>query len=54
MDEVIQHFRARADTDLKISIEIRAETTGKFDEALQRTIRENCTQLNFHNKDFDD
>lgn len=53
-DEVLQHFRARADTTLDITVEIRAQTTGRFDEALQRTVRENCTQLRFRDHGFED
>lgn len=53
VDEVLMLFASRADTKVRVSIEISAETDGVFDEKLQRAVRENCTQLRFKNKDFE-
>ncbi|SAL19074.1 hypothetical protein AWB73_01129 [Caballeronia turbans] len=54
VDEVLMLFASRSDTTVRVSIEISAETEGQFDENLQRAVRENCTQLNFVNKDFEE
>ncbi|MGF6658196.1 putative AAA+ superfamily ATPase [Paraburkholderia youngii] len=53
VDEVLMLFAARADTTVRVSIEISAETEDQFDENLQRAVRENCAQLKFVNKDFE-
>lgn len=53
IDEVLILFTKRSNTKVRVSIEISAETEGEFDENLQRSVRENCTQLKFVNKDFE-
>ena len=39
---------------LRISVEIEAELPSGFDDGVQRAVRENCDQLKFKNKSFDD
>ncbi len=53
MDEVIQAFTSRPDAKVQISFDIQAERAGGFDEALQRTIKENCNVLKFSSAEFD-
>ena len=53
-EEVLQHFAARSDVKLQISIEIEAESEEGFDEQIQRTVRENATQLQFDSRDFEE
>ncbi len=53
VDEVVQQFTAKLGVDVSISIEIQATSTDGFDEALQRTIRENCAVLKFGSSEFE-
>ena len=53
-EEVILLFAQRQDVRVKISIEIEAESSSGFDESIQRSIRENCDQLKFKNRSFED
>jgi len=53
-EEVLQHFAVRSDVKLQISIEIEAESEEGFDEQIQRTVRENATQLQFDSRDFEE
>jgi len=53
VDEVIQQFTAKLGVDVSISVEIQAKSGDGFDEALQRTIKENCNQLEFTNAEFE-
>jgi hypothetical protein len=39
--------------DVTISIEIQAKNADGFDEALQRSVKENCNVLNFNTAEFD-
>ena len=39
---------------LRIAIEIEAELPGGFDDGIQRAVRENCDQLKFKNRAFED
>lgn len=54
VEEVIQQFTLRPGVKVKIAIEIQAESALGFDEALQRTIKENCGVLKFKNAEFED
>ncbi len=53
VDEVVQQFSSKLGVDVKISIEIEAKSRDGFDEAMQRTIKENCTTLKFSNAEFE-
>jgi hypothetical protein len=54
VDEVVQQFTAKLGVEVSISVEIRAESKDGFDEALQRTIKENCNVLRFNNSEFEE
>ncbi len=54
MDEVVEQFTARLNVDVKISVEIEAHAKDGFDEALQRTVKENCSVLRFGNAEFEE
>jgi hypothetical protein len=54
VEEVVQQFTAKLGVDVNISIEIQANSTDRFDESLQRTIKENCNVLKFSNAEFED
>ena len=51
-DEIIQQFIQRHDTAVTISLDIRAETSGGFDDALQRAVKENARVLKFTTNEF--
>jgi predicted AAA+ superfamily ATPase len=53
-DEVLMLFTQKPGVKVRISVEIEAESPTGFDDALQRAVRENCNQLKFKNKDFDE
>ncbi len=53
-DDVIALLANRNGTQVRISIEIEANTTEPFDDSIQRTVKENCTVFGFVNKDFED
>ncbi len=53
MDEVVQQFTSKLGVDVKISVEIQAQSKEGFDEALQRIIKENCNVLKFGNHEFE-
>lgn len=53
-DEIVQLFTQRHDATVTITVDIRAETTGGFDEALQRSVRENARVLKFTASEFTD
>lgn len=53
VDEVVQQFTSRLGIDVSISVEIQASSKEGFDEALQRTIKENCGVLRFSNAEFE-
>ena len=44
----------RPGVSLRISVEIEAELPTGFDEGVQRAVRENCDQLKFKNRSFED
>jgi hypothetical protein len=54
VDEVVQQFTSKLGVDVKISVEIEAECRDGFDEAMQRTIKENCNVLRFSNAEFEE
>lgn len=53
MDEVVQQFALRTGVKVSILLEIQADSTEGFDEALQRSIKENCNTLKFSSSEFD-
>lgn len=53
MDEVVQQFTAKFGVEVTISVEIQAKSKDGFDEALQRTIKENCNVLGFSSAEFE-
>ena len=53
MDEIVQQFTAQLGVEVNISIEIEAKNRDGFDEALQRTIRENSNVLKFKASEFE-
>ena len=54
VDEVVQQFTSKLGVDVKISVEIEAKSRDGFDEAMQRTIKENCNVLRFSNAEFEE
>ncbi|MEN8130516.1 MAG: DUF499 domain-containing protein [Pseudomonadota bacterium] len=54
VDEVVQHFTSKLGVDVSISVEIQAKSKDGFDEALQRTVKENCNVLRFSNAEFEE
>ena len=53
VDEVVQQFTAKLGLEVSISVEIQAGSKEGFDEALQRTIKENCNVLRFDSSEFE-
>ena len=53
VDEVIEQFTTRPDVKVTISIEIQAETTSKFEDEIQRSVKENCKVLKFRTSEFE-
>jgi predicted AAA+ superfamily ATPase len=53
-DEVLMLFTQKPGMKVRISVEIEAESPVGFDDGLQRAVRENCDQLKFKNRSFDD
>jgi len=54
VDEVVQQFTSKLGVEVSISIEIQAKSAEGFDEALQRTIKENCNVLKFNSSEFEE
>lgn len=54
VDEVVQQFTAKLGVEVSISVEIQARSKDGFDEALQRTIKENCNVLRFSSSEFEE
>jgi len=54
VDKVVQYFTSKLSVDIKISVEVEVEAKSRdgFDEAMQRTIKENCNILRFSNAEF--
>lgn len=53
VDEVVEQFTARHGTAVRITIEIEADDSQGFDEAVQRAVRENCSTLKFGSHSFE-
>lgn len=54
VDEIIMQFTAtQPDAEVKVIVEIQADSSKGFDENLQRTIKENSNVLKFKNVEFD-
>lgn len=53
VDEIVEQFTLRSGVEVKISVEIEATSADGFDEALQRTIKENCNVLKFSSSEFE-
>ena len=54
VDEVVEQFTAKLGVDVKISIEIQATSNRDgFDDALQRSVKENCRVLKFGHVEFE-
>jgi len=53
VDEIVEQFTLRAGVEVKVSVEIGATSSDGFDEALQRTIKENCNVLKFSSSEFE-
>ncbi|BCX80584.1 hypothetical protein MIT9_P0158 [Methylomarinovum caldicuralii] len=53
IDEVVQQFTAKPGVDVKISVEIQAQSKEGFDESLQRIVKENCNVLKFDSAEFE-
>ena len=47
MDEVVQQFTAKLGVNVRISVEIEANSQDGFNESMQRTVKENCNVLKF-------
>ena len=54
VDEVVLQFTSRPGVQVKIAIEIQAESPTGFDEGLQRAVKENCNVLHFQNAEFEE
>jgi hypothetical protein len=53
VDEVVMQFTSRPDVKVRIAIEIQAESSSGFDDALQRAVKENCNVLKFKQSEFE-
>lgn len=53
VEEIVQHFTTRTDVNVSINVEISAQSGDGFDQALQRTVNENCGVLKFQTREFD-
>lgn len=54
VDEVLQQFTAKLGVEVTLTVEIQAKSNVGFDEALQRTVKENCNVLRFGSAEFED
>ena len=53
VDEVALLFTQRADTKVRVKVEIEAHSASGFDEGIQRAVKENCNVLKFKNAEFE-
>lgn len=53
VDEVVQQFTTRPDVNVRIVVEIQAESTAGFDASLQRAVKENANVLRFVDAEFE-
>jgi uncharacterized protein len=54
VNEVVQHFTSKIGVEVAIKIEVEAKSSEGFDEALQRTVKENCSVLKFTSAEFEE
>jgi predicted AAA+ superfamily ATPase len=54
MDEVVQQFTAKLGVNVRISVEIEANSQDGFNESMQRTVKENCNVLKFSSAEFEE
>ena len=54
VDEIIQHFTTKPGVKISVKVDIEAGSNNGFDEALQRTINENCRMLKFGSNEFEE
>lgn len=52
--EVLMLFTQKPGVKVRVSVEIEAECPSGFDDGIQRAVRENCDQLKFKNRTFED
>jgi hypothetical protein len=53
VEEVIMQFTAKPGVNVRIAIDIQAESGTGFDDSLQRVVKENCNVLKFKNAEFE-
>jgi predicted AAA+ superfamily ATPase len=53
VDEVVLQFTSRPGVNVKIAIEIQADSASGFESNLQRAVKENCRVLKFKNSEFE-
>ena len=53
VDEVVSHFSTKHHVKLRLTLEVQAESKVGFDEALQRTVKENCIVMRFKTAEFE-
>lgn len=53
-EEVLMLFTQKPGVKVRISVEIEAESPSGLDDGIQRAVRENCDQLKFKNRAFED
>lgn len=53
IDEVVQHFTTKHGVEVSITVEIQARNPKGFDEATERTVKENSFQLGFGAGDWE-
>jgi hypothetical protein len=54
VDEVVQQFTVRSGVQVRIAVEIQAESPIGFDDGLQRAVKENCNVLKFKSAEFEE
>ena len=52
-EEVIQHFTSKLGTNVRITVEIEAESEDGFDDNIRRTVAENSNTLGFDHGEFE-
>jgi hypothetical protein len=53
VEEVIMQFTSKQGVNVRIAIDIQAESGSGFDDSLQRVVKENCNVLRFKNAEFE-
>lgn len=53
MDEVLQHLTSLTDTDVEVTVEIKARRNAGFDGHVVRTVTENSRTLKFDHYGFE-